>query len=280
MRCVFCKAPSGTSRSREHPIPESLGNKTMVLRPGVVCDGCNNYFSRKVERPFLDSNDIRTLRFSQGVYSKKGRIPTVIATAGLASVELSSTGWGGPTVIGLESVEDLDPVFDARMLLGPEGVGPPTGVTSRFIAKVAIGWLAARVQDDAAQLDEFVDFTPADPVRVHARYGVPRTWPVTCRQTYASDQLWDDGHGGLEQRKWEATVFPTDDGAPHFAVALFGREFVISLDGPDLSAFRRWVLMHPGDSPVLSGPYAHERSRMRSTTPRRRRAYVVLTEPS
>lgn len=275
MRCVFCKRSSDTSRGREHPVPESLGNTTMVLRPGVVCDSCNNYFSSKVEQPFLDSAEMRVLRYSQAIESKKGRIPSVFAAADGIPVELISTGWGAPTVIAFDRAEDISRLLNTQTIVGPE-IGAPIGVTSRFLAKVAIGSLAAQVQNEAAKLDEFVDFEPLDPLRNHARHGSPRSWSVLSHQAYAPGQLWDDDNGGLEQRKWESTTFAVDDGSVHFAAAFFGREFVIPLEQPDLCAFRRWILMHPGDSPLLSGPFAHERSRMRSTMPGRRRGYMLL----
>ena len=53
LRCLFCKADSSASRSREHIVPESLGNTEHVLEPGIVCDRCNNYFARNVEEPIL-----------------------------------------------------------------------------------------------------------------------------------------------------------------------------------------------------------------------------------
>jgi hypothetical protein len=76
MRCVFCKGDSSTSKSREHIFPESLGNTTQVLPPGIVCDHCN-YFSRKVEKPFLEHPSIRSLRCGQGIPSKRGNIPSI-----------------------------------------------------------------------------------------------------------------------------------------------------------------------------------------------------------
>jgi len=79
VRCIFCKLDSGGSRSVEHIVPESLGNKHHVLPPGVVCDKCNNYFARKVEKPFLDSPAVRSLRFHQAVPSKANRIPEMEA---------------------------------------------------------------------------------------------------------------------------------------------------------------------------------------------------------
>ncbi|MBO5921575.1 MAG: hypothetical protein J6Q48_04230, partial [Bacteroidaceae bacterium] len=47
MKCIFCKQESTNAKSVEHIIPETLGNKTFVLPLGMVCDQCNNYFSRK-----------------------------------------------------------------------------------------------------------------------------------------------------------------------------------------------------------------------------------------
>lgn len=54
MNCIFCKEESSNSRSIEHIIPESLGNKDHVLPPGIVCDKCNNYFARKIEKKILE----------------------------------------------------------------------------------------------------------------------------------------------------------------------------------------------------------------------------------
>lgn len=54
MNCLFCKRDSSTSRSVEHVIPESLGNKEYVLPRGMVCDKCNQYFAIKIEKPLLE----------------------------------------------------------------------------------------------------------------------------------------------------------------------------------------------------------------------------------
>ena len=75
MRCIFCKENSDRSKSLEHIIPESLGGKKHTLPIGVVCDKCNNYFAREVEKPFLENELIKLLRFEQSIESKKGIIP-------------------------------------------------------------------------------------------------------------------------------------------------------------------------------------------------------------
>ena len=50
MECIFCHKDSSPSKSIEHLIPESLGNKHHVLPTGYVCDECNHYFAIKIEK--------------------------------------------------------------------------------------------------------------------------------------------------------------------------------------------------------------------------------------
>jgi hypothetical protein len=75
MRCIFCKQISNDSISVEHILPESLGNIDAILPPGVVCDKCNNYFSREIERPVLSSGIFKLLRNDKGLPSTKGKKP-------------------------------------------------------------------------------------------------------------------------------------------------------------------------------------------------------------
>lgn len=74
-KCIFCKQDSTNSQSVEHIIPESLGNEELILEKGVVCDKCNNYFSREIEGPILNLNGFKQLRFYEMIESKRGRIP-------------------------------------------------------------------------------------------------------------------------------------------------------------------------------------------------------------
>ena len=73
MRCIFCKKSSGRSSSIQHIIPESLGNKELILRPGVVCDECNQYFAVKIEKPLLEMKYFQNVRFRNNIKSKKER---------------------------------------------------------------------------------------------------------------------------------------------------------------------------------------------------------------
>ena len=80
MRCIFCKQDSSKSKSDEHIIPESIGNKRRVLPVGVVCDQCNNYFASKVEEPILSHPSMRNLRAWNGVRSKRGNYPSLLGS--------------------------------------------------------------------------------------------------------------------------------------------------------------------------------------------------------
>jgi hypothetical protein len=56
-RCIWCLEgpPSVTFKSESHVLPECVGNKQQqVLPPGIVCDRCNESFSRKVEPALID----------------------------------------------------------------------------------------------------------------------------------------------------------------------------------------------------------------------------------
>ena len=74
--CIFCGNDSSSSKSVEHIIPESLGNKDCFLERGVVCDACNNYFARKIEEKILNLEGFKLARFYSLITNKKGKIPT------------------------------------------------------------------------------------------------------------------------------------------------------------------------------------------------------------
>ncbi len=73
-RCIFCHEESSTSKSIEHIIPESLGNKHHFLPKGYVCDKCNNYFSIKIEKELLAQPYFVSLRFRNEILTKKGKL--------------------------------------------------------------------------------------------------------------------------------------------------------------------------------------------------------------
>lgn len=89
-RCIFCLSGNGPFKRKEHIIPESLGNDDFVLRPGLVCDPCNQYFGTEVEQRVLNSPPFSLERIAASVKTKKGRLPNTTLDSKL---KLSATGF-------------------------------------------------------------------------------------------------------------------------------------------------------------------------------------------
>jgi hypothetical protein len=69
MSCIFCGNNAGLN-TIEHIIPESLGNDFLILKPGLVCDNCNNIFSG-FESRVLNNSILGVERCLLGVITKK-----------------------------------------------------------------------------------------------------------------------------------------------------------------------------------------------------------------
>lgn len=73
--CLFCRG-SGPFNTVEHIVPESLGNDSDILE-GLVCDKCQNYLGRKIEKPALEKTPFAFWRSFLGIKTKKGKLPSV-----------------------------------------------------------------------------------------------------------------------------------------------------------------------------------------------------------
>ncbi len=210
MQCLFCKQDSSKSKSIEHIIPESLGNLTQTLPPGVVCDKCNNYFSRKVEKPFLESAAILHLRFHHEIPSKRGKIPPI---KGLLTPNFQAILRRDPKSHFAASVEVEPKAIKHIMssnkgtIIFPAGGDPPKDIViSRFLAKVALEAMAQRLVAYPGGLKYLVNETQLNPIRNHARKGETPNWPFNVRRIYNTNQKWIDeiGSVGKEDRKKKA----------------------------------------------------------------------------
>jgi hypothetical protein len=214
MRCIFCKSRSKTSRSREHIVPESLGNKDYVLPRGWVCDKCNNYLARKVEAPFLDSVYGRNSRFEMQVENKKGVIPTTLRTS-------ISGGMSKSPCLGY--------------------------TTSRFIAKIGYEILAYTTLNVPGSNDEIVLNAGLDEIRNYVREGRPGfVWPLHTRRLYPADHIFRDETGLFYEslHEWKMLGIPTSrDGYLEFyaVMVIFGIEYVINLGGSVLDGYEKWL---------------------------------------
>jgi HNH endonuclease len=258
MRCIFCKNPSSSSKSVEHVIPESLGNKRHVLPRGIVCDGCNNYFSRKVEKPFLDLPAVRQLRFQQDLESKRGNIPTII---GLISPNIPALLTRYPKY-DFTSVQVSEPNF-VRILKSKEGTMlfplavnlPNTPIISRFLAKIALEAMALRLVELPEGIAHLCNEALLDVLRDHARRGYVNPWPVHVRNIYHQDGKTFGLDGNAEQIVHEFDFLLTDQNEWFFVLAIFGVEFTINLGGPEISGYLRWLKQTGGSSPLYSDKY-------------------------
>lgn len=266
MRCIFCKRDSSASRSVEHILPESLGNTKRVLPKGVVCDGCNNYFSKSVEQPFLEAENVKLLRFHEALVSKRGRIPQIMG--GMmpgVPVQMRRDAKTGQLSVAVptELFQRLKDEPTSQLLLPTTGRAPPPKVISRFMAKVAIESVAERLTHDPALLEQFVDDTKVDPLRNHARRGQPANWAVHIRQIYDTKaKTYKDDHA--VQVVHESDFLITEDEEIFHAQVIFGIEFTINIGAPGIDGYVAWLTANDHASPLYfpenKGPYEMPKS--------------------
>lgn len=203
MRCLFCKEHSDQSISIEHIIPESLGNVDHILPPGWVCDLCNNYFARKVEKPFLENPYAVESRFQNMAANKKGRYPVLqgVHLQSLSKIDLSyenddpTKGFQiGFSERGQERLLAMKPGEQGTLIIPhvPEPRNDTT--TARFVAKIGLEVLAFRLKDVPGANEELVGKPELDKIRVYARRGQPQiVWPISLRRIYPEKFVFADG---------------------------------------------------------------------------------------
>lgn len=273
MRCIFCKQNSSETKSIEHIIPESLGNKSFVLPKGYVCDKCNNYFSHEIERPFLEQMNIRLLRFEEAIPNKKNKIPPINGAIGNDKVTVHKKINNSEVAIELElSPEQIIklmikngpskiilPAFDNNIL------PPQNSITSRFIAKIAFEALSVKIKDDQEWIDFLIDNPQFNAIRNHVRLGTTKDWPCSIRRIYNADKLWS-----FEQDDDLQVIHESDFLLPnlseglfdqcgnilseiYFIVVLWGIEYAINIGGPEIDGYKKWLADHNNISPLYYG---------------------------
>lgn len=213
MRCIFCKNDSSASISVEHIVPESLGNIDHVLPVGVVCDGCNQYFARKVERQILESSMFLRLRADMAIPNKRGRIPVRARAEGVDRPDYRQMG--------------------------------------RFLAKVGLEVLAFKTLSVPDWNNELVDQPALDELRRFARYNEGPNWPFTVRSLHPVNAVFKDGNQSFELLH-EFDILLTRSLENYLAVSIFGVEMVINLGGRENDGFRRWLEENNWVSPLYA----------------------------
>jgi hypothetical protein len=132
-KCLFCSTTTtGLFTRIEHPIPESLGNDSLLIEPGYICDSCNQYFGVKVESYVLNAPPFGIERVSANVKTKKGKF----ATFSSSHINLYPTGFKDSVFLTAPS-EYLDFVRKKSLLVLPYSAKDDT-LLARFLLKVGL----------------------------------------------------------------------------------------------------------------------------------------------
>ncbi|GHT44561.1 hypothetical protein AGMMS49965_20470 [Bacteroidia bacterium] len=167
MNCIFCHTISDNSKSVEHIIPESLGNKEHTLWKGAVCDKCNNYFAVKIEKEFLKQPYFTNLRFRNIIPTKKNKlVPQKFPSSnskGYEEITFDINENGISFGFESEHSEIVSKIKEGKkkqlrilMIIEPE---PNNYILSRFLAKCAFEYLTLVCdRGDSIDRKEIMDF--------------------------------------------------------------------------------------------------------------------------
>lgn len=264
-QCIFCGEDSSSSKSVEHIIPESLGGNKHILPVGVVCDKCNNYFAREVEKPFLEHSAIKALRFNEGIESKKGIVPPMQAILNREhEVRLwrdNKDGFAGHIDVDVSAFNSIMAarkgtlIFPAQQDSSMLTEGP---ILSRFLGKVALEGFVHKILENSTDsdttkklLDEFIRDDSFTPLKRHVRRGVTSQWLCNVRRIYSSDKKWVDTiTGEAYQVMNEFDFLITDKSECYFILVLFGMEYAINIGGSSIDGYQEWLVNHNNSSPL------------------------------
>jgi len=181
--CLYCKG-NGPFTTVEHVIPESLGNDDLLLK-GSVCDFCQIYFGKEVEKYVLEKTPIGVWRTILGIPSKKRLLPSVNVSQRREEKgtfparhqchdNISFTHhYDGSTSVDLHNKEILQDIKNVakhqfNLVLTPKLLH----MLGRFLGKVALGILA--ISDGVRARDERFDS-----IRRYSRFGgLKKLWPI------------------------------------------------------------------------------------------------------
>lgn len=233
-----------------------------MLPVGIVCDTCNNYFAREVEKPFLDSPAVTQLRFNEAIPNKRGRIPVVSGLLMPGFPVTARRHLDGPYVMSVDATPEafayLENSSGGSLVIPATAKPPDDRVVSRFLAKMALESMAYRVFSTAGGIDYITDEPQLDPIRNFARRGHPQEWPHHARRIYEPHRAVTDTKGNAVQTVHEFDFLVTPANEWYFVFALFGLELTINIGGPTVEGYASWLQAHEGISPLYHGKNASE----------------------
>lgn len=246
MNCLFCQQSSANSKSVEHIVPESLGNKQFILDKGWVCDKCNNYIAIKIEQPVLQMPFFSQHRHDLDVESKKGKIPSkkgFLLDDQTSGVTLHKDKNKKERIeIDKMVVDQLlaEGVGDGIPLITVEFAAPPNDIyVSKLLGKMAIEFWAYK-----AMINNWDDFSYNqecfNSLKNYVRKGrKDEFWPYTARPIYNSEAGFKDDTGYFKV-VFTCDFILTQEQQLLFQFLFVGTEFTINMINPNTQSILQW----------------------------------------
>lgn len=268
--CIFCHKDSSLSKSVEHIIPESLGNKHHFLPRGYVCDECNHYFAVKIEQYLLTLPYFVSMRFRNEILTKKGK---------RVKERMLFPPFPEPVEVVLQITDGvLDVSFDndalyeqieannIKEIIGLYIAEPeyPNKIMSRFITKCAYEYFLYNVGEkkyDACIKDLLgPEMDILKSLREYARYDKGEYWQYSQRRIGPEGELvYNLEENKIYERLHQMTFFvkerehlPNDCVREeiYFVMDIAGIEYAICISDPDISSYKQWISEHENQSPL------------------------------
>ena len=270
MECIFCHKDSSPSKSIEHLIPESLGNKHHVLPTGYVCDECNHYFAIKIEKELLAQPYFVSMRFRNEILTKKGKLvkEKMVFPGALKSCEVTMQTTKDGIIASFEDKElyNLIKAGKTRTMIAPyiPATKYPNTIMSRFLAKCAYEYFLYNMGENKYELcvQELLgsDVDILKNLREYARYGKGKYWQYNQRRIYSEgDCFFNKNENRLYEILHEMKFFVKEhkrypngnvEAEIYFIMSIAGIEYAICISDPDISEYQKWLEEHDGGSPL------------------------------
>lgn len=255
MRCIFCENDSSSSKSVEHIVPASFGNSTSVLPKGIVCDKCNNYFARKIESPFLNSEAILQLRQELEIHNRDGKVINMFHD--LPTENIMQISQNLHLVMSHEDktekeVEQAVFQYQKHLKRTDELLIKPDYNLSRLLAKMAVEAFVYKCLDDMNVIDYIIEDEAFKKIRQYVRYGGNYIWEYNARRIYARNKPY---HGDLATHiNYEFDFLFTSQGQAYFIIVMYGIEYVINITANTICDYAEWLKSNHYVSPLSISP--------------------------
>jgi hypothetical protein len=259
MNCIFCKESSDNSKSVEHIIPESLGNKSHVLASGIVCDKCNNYFASKIEKEVLELPYFKSLRQRNYILNKKNKLPrenAYIIHANGGQIEVVQR-LGNLLEVNIENKDIFNLIKEGKAdkLVVPILPLPPIEnvFVSRLLGKIALEALAQRVCKVEEWNKDFIEHKDLDDLRNYVRYGQGKFWIYNVRRVYNETNIFKERKRDFDEEYQilhEYDFLYIDNKYLYFICIIMGVEYAINMGERTLQQYIEWLNKNQSNSPL------------------------------